>query len=118
MNAGKLLKFAHPPPPEHAATNPRRMNANLSGARVRPIRVLTAAELHGFNPIVANARNMGWLTAHQTLGAARLDSFIVVRELAANVIRERRYDDGARWPYQLLHELSQGWWKVQPSASC
>jgi hypothetical protein len=93
------------------------MNANSSKVHDLGLHRLTAAELNDFDLVVANAKSMGWLTAQQSLSAARCASSVVVRDLTANVIRERRYDDGARWLYQLLHDLSQGLWKLKPSAA-
>jgi hypothetical protein len=91
------------------------MNAHASNARDPRLQTLTAAELNDFELIVANAKSMGWLTAQQSLSATRCGSSVMVRDLAANMIRERRYEDGGRWLYQLLHELSQGSWKAKPS---
>jgi hypothetical protein len=93
----------------------RCMNANSSRAHDSRLQTLTAAELDDFGLVVANAKSMGWLTAQQSLSAARCASSVVVRDLTANVIRERRYEDEARWLYQLLHDLSQGLWKIKPA---
>jgi hypothetical protein len=93
------------------------MNANSTRAQDPRLQTLTAAELNDFDLVVANAKSMGWLTEQQSLTATRCDSSVVVRDLASKVIRERRYEDGARWLYQLLHELSQGLWKVERSAA-
>ncbi len=92
------------------------MNANACRPDDSKFPALTAAEQNDFDLVVANAKSMGWLTTRQSLSAARCASAIVVRDLTANVIRERCYEDRSRWLYQLLHELAQGQWRVAPSA--
>jgi hypothetical protein len=77
----------------------------------RPVQALARDELHDFNLVVSNARSMGWLAPHHQLSAVRCDSSVVVRTLAADAAHERSYEDGQRWLYQFLHELSQGLWK-------
>lgn len=59
---------------------------------------LSAAERQDLELILCNARSMGWLAADETVTATRSAAGIVVSRINAGTHRERRYEDGARWP--------------------
>jgi hypothetical protein len=90
------------------------LSAKLHTASVQ---TLTRHELHEFDLVVSNARSMGWLSPDQQLGAVRWGSSIIVRVIATDPPHERAYEDGHRWLYQFLHELTQGLWKAKRSGS-
>lgn len=72
-----------------------------------PAGILTAPEQNDFDLIVANARTSGWISHEEDFTAERSAASIIVR----NNGRERRYPDGQRWMYELLHDLAHGMWK-------
>ena len=91
---------------------------NLSAPmHAESVQALAADESHDFDLVVSNARSMGWLSPDQQLSAVRSKSSIVVRTLATDPPKERAYEDGHRWLYQFLHDLTQGLWKTSRPCS-
>jgi hypothetical protein len=74
------------------------------------MKCLTAEEHSQLALIVANAHRERWIDPGCTLAAehSSQDDSIVVTVTQGNRVVQKNYEQGSRWPFQLLRDLAWG----------